>query len=362
MSTAAGLCAIARRVPVRNRSDIARGRGERAERGLPRATQRGNRNSAAGARSGGGIPGLAGPGAAGSTFRQLWKECKHGNEEKSEESCEEEDRQEGQEEEGWKTPSSGQEEASEEEAGFAQEARKEKGGPQGRQEKSCEETRQEEGETRSGGQAGGETRSAGTDGSTCCAVGRGGARGKNCPESRCCLAVSDRVTALGGSRIVCGRALCRQSPNRRHSALELPVPRLSHTGRRHFTSRISAASGAVSPKIFLLCVAPERSRQVSDSTLLFSRLTERNPLIRLRFSRISQRLHQPLTEPPKRTQHRDAKRWCHVRVRRQRRSRSPLRATRGAGFHQQRDNKLSRLPGEAASDCVCARVRSRATL
>jgi hypothetical protein len=181
--------------------------------------------SAAGARSGSGIPGLARPGATGSTFRQLWKECKHGNEEKSEEGRQEEARQEGQEEEGRKTASSSEEETSEEEAGFTQEeARKEKGGPQGRQEKSCEETRQEEGETRSGGQASGEIHGAGNDGSTCCAVGCGGTRGKNCPESRCCLAVPDRVTALGGSRIVCGRALCRQSPNRRHSVLELPVP------------------------------------------------------------------------------------------------------------------------------------------
>jgi hypothetical protein len=69
------------------------------------------------------------------------------------------------------------------------------------------------------------------------------------------LAVPNRVTALGGSRIVCGRALCRQSPNRRHSALELPVPRLSPAGRRHFTSRPWTGPGCASPKIFLLCIA-----------------------------------------------------------------------------------------------------------
>jgi len=104
---------------------------------------RGMEDSADGARSGRRIPGLAGPGAAGSTFHQLCKECKHGNEEKSE--------------------------------------------------KSCEETRQEEGGAGSRGQANGEIRGASTGGSTCCSVGCGGARGKNCPESRCCLAVSDRV-------------------------------------------------------------------------------------------------------------------------------------------------------------------------
>ena len=237
-----------------------------------------------------GLPGPAWPGVAGSISCQPCKESKHGNEEKSEESCEEEDRQEGQEEEGWKTQSG--KEASEKEAGFAQEARKEKGGPQGRQEKSCEETRQEEGGAGSHGQASGEIRGASIGGSTCCSVGCGGARGKNCPESRCCLAVPDRVTALGGSRIVCGRALCRQSPNRRHSAPTLPVPRPSPTGRRHFTSRPAARPRRGSPKIFLLCIAIPPDRQVPDSTLLFRRLTEPNPFIRLRFSEIPQRRHQ----------------------------------------------------------------------
>jgi hypothetical protein len=83
------------------------------------------------------------------------------------------------------------------------------------------------------------------------------------------LAVPNRVTALGGSRIVCGRALCRQSPNRRHSALELPVPRLSPTGRRHFNSRLAAGPRRGSPKIFLLCNAARPHSQVPDSTLLF---------------------------------------------------------------------------------------------
>ena len=206
-------------------------------------------------------------------------------------------RQEGQEEEGWKTQSGRQEEASEEEAGFTQEeARKEKGGPEGRQEKSCEETRQEEGGAGSCGQANGEIRGASTDGSTCCSVGCGGARGKNCPESRCCLAVPNRVTALGGSRIVCGRALCRQSPNRRHSALELPVPRLSPTGRRHFNSRLGAGPRRASPKIFLLCNAAGLHSQVPDSMSLFCRLTDGNSFIRLRFSVISQRHHQPIAQ------------------------------------------------------------------
>jgi hypothetical protein len=197
------------------------------------------------------MPGLTRPGVAGSTFCQLCKECKHGNEEKSEKSCEEEDRQEGQEEEGWKTQSG--KKASEEEAGFTQEeARKEKGGPQGRQEKSCEETRQEEGGAGSRGQASGEIRGASTDGSTCCSVGCGGARGKNCPESRCCLAVPDRVTALGGSRIVCGRALCRQSPIRRHSALVPCPPRLAPRKTRAFYQSGGGRAGALFAQNFFI--------------------------------------------------------------------------------------------------------------
>jgi hypothetical protein len=98
------------------------------------------------------------------------------------------------------------------------------------------------------------------------------------------LAVPDRVTALGGSRIVCGRALCRQSPNRRHSALELPVPGFRQLGRRHFTSRPVVRPGTVSPKIFLLCSAARAAPQVPDSTPLFRCLTYSNPFITLRFS------------------------------------------------------------------------------
>jgi hypothetical protein len=197
------------------------------------------------------MPGPAWPGVAGSTFRQPWKECKHGNEEKSEKSCEEEDRQEGQEEEGRKTQSGSQEENGEEKAGLTEEeACKEKGGPQGRQEKSCEETRQEESGAGSGSQASGEIGAIGTDGSTCCSVGCRGARGENRPQSRCSLAVPNRVTALGGSRIVCGRALCRQSPNRRHSALELPVPRLSPRDGVILTAGHSWGRAAFCPKFF----------------------------------------------------------------------------------------------------------------
>jgi hypothetical protein len=110
------------------------------------------------------------------------------------------------------------------------------------------------------------------------------------------LAVPNRVTALGGSRIVCGRALCRQSPNRRHSALELPVPRLSPTGPRHFTSRLTAEPGRLSPKIFLLCDATAACPQVSDSASVFIHLTQGNSFIRLRFSVISQRRHQPVVQ------------------------------------------------------------------
>ena len=288
-------CAPARR--DRNDHSVGPLRAPTFLYGAPRVS-RGITHSAAGVSSRGRIPGPARPGAAGSTFRQPWKECKHGNEEKSEKSCEEKDRQEGQEEEGRKTQSGKQEENSEEKGGLTQdEAGKEKGGPQGRQEKSCEETRQEEGGAGSGGQTGGEIRAIGTDGSTCCSVGRGGAGGENRPQSRCCLAVPNRVTTLGGSRIVCGRALCRQSPNRRHSALQLLVPRFSPRGRRHFSSRLATAPGCISPKIFLLCDAPSAHRQVSDSALVFHCLTGLNSFIRLHFSVISQRLNQPIAQP-----------------------------------------------------------------
>jgi hypothetical protein len=112
------------------------------------------------------------------------------------------------------------------------------------------------------------------------------------------LAVPNRVTALGGSRIVCGRALCRQSPNRRHSALELPVPRREPGGPRHFTSRPRAASGGYGPKIFLLCDAASPRAQVPDSASLFVCLTPYNSFIRLRFSVISRRRHQPVVQRP----------------------------------------------------------------
>src|SRR5262245_56408149 len=228
---------------ISDRIDVGPGRAPTFSYGGPRP-ERGVRDSAAGVRSGDRMPGPVGPGACGSTFRQPCKEYAHGNEEKSEKGEEEEACQEGQEEEGWKTQSSRQEKTSEEEeAGFAQEARKEKGGPQGRQEKSCEETRQEEGGAGSDSQACGEIRGASADGSTCCSVGRGGARGEDRPESRCCLAVPNRVTALGGSRIVCGRALCRQSPNRRHSALELPVPRAFACGTAAFYQPLADGVG-----------------------------------------------------------------------------------------------------------------------
>ena len=157
-------------------------------------------DSAAGVRSSGWMSGRVRPGAVEQYFRQLAKESEHGNE--------------------------------------AQEG--------------CEETRQEESQaTDEGGQACGETSGTGPGGGSCCTVDGGGPWGKDCPKSRCCLAVSNRVTALGGGRIVCGRALCRQSPIRRHSALEVPVlpaftmedPRILSVGR--WRSR-----GALGPKFF----------------------------------------------------------------------------------------------------------------
>jgi len=208
-------------------------------------------DSAAGVRSSGWMSGRVRPGAVEQYFRQLAKESEHGNEaqEGCEENRQEESRQE--EEEGCQTQSGSQEETGEEE---------EKGGQEGRQEKSCEETRQEESQaTDEDCQACGETSGACPDGGSCCTVDGGGPWGKDCPQSRCCLAVSDRVSALGGSRIVCGRTLCRQSPIRRHSALEVPVPpafttedpRILSVGR--WRSR-----GALRPKFFY-CATQHKS-------------------------------------------------------------------------------------------------------
>jgi hypothetical protein len=198
--------------------------------------------SAAGVRSGGRMSGRLRPGAVEQYFRQLAKESKHGNE--AQEGCEETRQEEGwqEEEKGCKTQSSSQEETSEEE----------KGGPEGRQEKSCEETRQEESQaTEEGGQACGETSGACPDDGSCSPVDGGGPWGKDCPKSRCCLAVSDRVSALGGSRIVCGRALYRQSPIRRHSALELPVPpALTTEDPRILSAGRWRNRGALRPKFF----------------------------------------------------------------------------------------------------------------
>jgi hypothetical protein len=63
------------------------------------------------------------------------------------------------------------------------------------------------------------------------------------------LAVPNRVAALGGGRILCGRALCRQSLNRRDSALEVS-PGFPIEGRLHFNSRSIAKPGLFSPKFF----------------------------------------------------------------------------------------------------------------
>ena len=200
-------------------------------------------DSAAGIASGRWISGRMRPGAVARYFCQLEKESEHGNEaqEGSEEIREEEGREE--EEKSWKTQS-----GSEEETG----AEEEKGGPEGRQEKSCEETRQEESQaTDEDGQACGETSGASPAGGSCCSVDGGGPWGKECPESRCCLAVSDRVSALGGGRIVCGRAWYRQSPIRRHSALEVPVPpALTTEDPRILSVDWWRGRGAVRPKFF----------------------------------------------------------------------------------------------------------------
>ena len=200
-------------------------------------------DSAAGVRSSGWMSGRVRPGAVEQHFRQLAKESEHGNE--AQEGCEENRQEESWEEEekGCKTPSGSQEETGEEE---------EKGGQEGRQEKSCEETRQEESQaTDEGGQACGETSGACPGGGSCCTVDGGGPWGKDCPESRCCLAVPDRVSALGGGRIVCGRALCRQSPIRRHSALEVPVPpALTTEDPRILSVGRWRSRGAFGPKFF----------------------------------------------------------------------------------------------------------------
>jgi hypothetical protein len=190
------------------------------------------------------MSGAVRPDAVGQYFRQLDKESEHGNEtQKSrEENRQEEGRQE--EEEGWKTQSSSQEETGEE---------KEKGGPEGRQEKSCEETRQEESQaTDEDGQACGETSGACPGGGSCGTVDGGGPWGEDCPQSRCCLAVPNRVSALGGRRIVCGRALCRQSPICRHSALEVPVPPAHAMKTRVFYQSGGGGAGALLAQNFFI--------------------------------------------------------------------------------------------------------------
>ncbi len=229
------------------------------------------------------IAGRMRPGAvARYYFCQSEKESEHGNEAQKggEEIGEEEGRQE--EEKGCQTQGSNEEETGAEE---------EKGGPEGRQEKKgCEETRQEESQaTDEDDQACGETSGACPAGGPCCTVDGGDPWGKDCPESRCCLAVSDRVSALGGGRIFCGRALRTQSPIRRPSTLEVPVPPAHHGGRAYFISRPVARPGRASPKIFLLCVATPTSAQVPDPASLFRRLTDANSFIRLRFRAIPQR-------------------------------------------------------------------------
>jgi hypothetical protein len=174
------------------------------------------------------------------------------------------------------------------------------------------------------------------------------------------LAVPNRVTALGGSRIVCGRALCRQSPNRRHSALELPVPRLSPTGRRHFSSRPAAGPGRLSPKIFLLCGAARVQRQVPDSTPVFCHLTGDNSFIRLHFSVISQRHHQPTAYRLQRAvSPRSRTGWQGGRSEPQR-SGKPGTASPRTEF--QGDNKLSSLPGGVGWLLVERARSSRAAL
>jgi len=200
-------------------------------------------DSAVGTRSDGWMSGAVRPDAIGQYFCQREKESEHGNE--AQKGREEDHQEEGceEEKESCKTQSSSQEENGEEE---------EKGGQEGRQEKSCEETRQEESQaTDEGGQACGETSGTCPDGGSCCTVDGGGPWGEDCPESRCCLAVPNRVSALGGGRIVCGRALCRQSPIRRHSALEVPVPpALATEDARILSAGRWRSRGRLSPKFF----------------------------------------------------------------------------------------------------------------
>jgi hypothetical protein len=190
------------------------------------------------------MSGPARPDEAWQYFRQLVKESEHGNE--AQKGCEEVRQEEGwqEEEEGWKTPRSSEEKTGEE---------KEKGGQEGRQEKSCEETRQEKSQaTDEDGQACGETSGACPDGGSCGTVDGSGPWGEDCPESRCCLAVPNRVSALGGRRIVCGRVLRRQSPIRRHSALEVPVPPARATKTSVFYQSASGRAGAVLAQNFFI--------------------------------------------------------------------------------------------------------------
>jgi hypothetical protein len=73
------------------------------------------------------------------------------------------------------------------------------------------------------------------------------------------LAVSDRVSALGGGRIVCGRALCRQGPIRRHSALEVPVPpALTTEDARILSVGWWRGRGTLRPKFFYCATQHKR--------------------------------------------------------------------------------------------------------
>jgi hypothetical protein len=182
------------------------------------------------------MSGPARPDEAWQYFRQLVKESEHGNE--AQKGCEEVRQEEGwqEEEEGWKTPRSSEEKTGEE---------KEKGGQEGRQEKSCEETRQEKSQaTDEDGQACGETSGACPDGGSCGTVDGSGPWGEDCPESRCCLAVSDRVSALGGGRIVCGRALVAKVRTADIRRLKWLSPRLSPRKTGVFYQSAGGGAGA----------------------------------------------------------------------------------------------------------------------
>jgi len=124
----------------------------------------------------------------------------HGKEEKSQESSKEKEKEEGSKEE------------SQEEV--VKQIREEENGQEKIREKDGK-AKEENGEA-SCGKAG----NIGTGHGACIALYGRSAGGKNCPEPRSGMAVSDGLQALSGLRMNCGSARRNSGLDRRHSGLE----------------------------------------------------------------------------------------------------------------------------------------------